>query len=115
MRVCLAFLLIVVPAIARSQVPLPPPQVSVKHYTDCFNWAINNDGMIQGRDSIWYTCRGNVAKAWFDSIGANAGEYHGQGLWLRKQTVVGYCGHRVEDAAGNSVSQFLYSIEQAKP
>jgi hypothetical protein len=87
-----------------------------KFFNECFREAIAaNEIKVEGKRT-YYSCVGDKAKNWFDTLSGDKEVHDKNGLFVaRYYGETGYCAHQTEDAAKKPVSAYVCEIVTVAP
>ncbi|TLG75085.1 hypothetical protein [Methylocystis sp. B8] len=108
----IAFLLSSSAAVA--QLSLQDPSMS--SYNKCLREAIEDNEVKKAGDQVSYSCFGNTARSWFESLKGDKQVRDKNGLFVaRYYGETGYCAHQIEDAVGKAISAYICEIVNNAP
>jgi hypothetical protein len=99
---------------AVAQLSLQDP--SMTSYNKCLREAIEDNEVQKAGNHVSYSCLGNTARSWFESLKGDEQVRDKNGLFVaRYYGETGYCAHQIEDAAGKAISAYICEIVNSAP
>jgi hypothetical protein len=106
--------LIVSCSTAMAQLSLQDPSLS--RYNKCLNEAIEDNELRKIGTQTSYSCYGNTARSWYESLTGDKQIRDKNGLFVaRYYGESGYCAHQIEDGAGKPISAYICEIVTSAP
>ena len=102
------------PMTATAQLSIQDPSLSF--YNKCLNEAIEDNDVKEAGGQTFYSCYGNSARSWYESLSDDKQIRDKNGLFVaRYYGESGYCAHQIEDGSGKPISAYICEIVTSGP